>query len=347
MKVYAGYQHDWELVHEQEPKPVLCCIKCDTRLIAKARRRDDGGETRFFAFYRSTGCDHLSETQGVARQTGEGERHAWVKTYVRDTARELGYLGAEVEYTLPGLRADVYVPEPAAVTRIEVQQHQTDFDERTEKYDNVLWLLDRTYTSDKKVKNALFTQRAVAFVVTAESDGTRGAQLRPVEPWRDCVDEATMWVRSTVLFAPAVDPSVDHDIDKYFKTRPMPLKEFLGEVLAGKRVWRNDIHRFAGWVRFQDIERYQAWRRSCLQAKWQAAEAHDAEDAPPAIPPQSGLATLGPAASFTPSPSSPSSADHSTTPLPPPPTPVTGHVGRRWRGLGPLKRLLQRLHLGC
>ncbi|TWS21583.1 hypothetical protein FK529_03080 [Tsukamurella asaccharolytica] len=239
------------------------------------RVRADGGHLRSFRFTKNTAandrCQHAVADAVLigGRETAE---HRWLKRYVLEAARELGY-EAELERPLKsGLVADVWIDDAVSRRRVEVQRVRTDIPARTERDADVLWLLRETSRNNKDMNTYLFTNPCVRVSIF-------GAGRRPVHPWDDPDAAFEIRVFATVLRR-TENPNSPRD---FFETGEMPLRTFLREVWSGERRWVNDrtVYKFASWARDSDLEVRRAWvqarreraaaaREAALEARRQA-----------------------------------------------------------------------------
>lgn len=290
--VSAANDADWAEVHGPPTgtRPALYCPDksdgCRNSLHPVERsNRSKGTTTRFFRFSGESGqsCDHEEVDRGVEVQASggggvESGEHVWLKDYVAGIARKAGY-SPELEARLEsGVRADVFIPT-AHRGRVELQRVATNIPARTEEHPDVIWLLREQYSHSTGNKRALFgypcTQvRITALVVAA--DGTR--DWPPAEPWRhDFGTRPTSVKASSTVLTRSTDPvralvprrgkggkvTMVYE-DQFFRTQPMPLRDFLTEVWSGDRQWypKGRIHKFAGWAHRDDVARYFQWKRT-------------------------------------------------------------------------------------
>lgn len=258
--VRADNDEDWALVHPpHEPRPALHCRDCSTALHAKERRHQ-GGVTRFFAFNpRGRSCRHREVASGhTVGATVETNEHHWLKNYVAEQARELGYQAVVEAALAPGVRADVFVTG-ASRGRVEIQRGATHVPSRGAAYPDCVWLLRMAF--DDANKKYLFDFPCVQVRIVAQDDHKA---WRAAETWRGDATGVQVRATSTVLAARRRPPA-SWDEPFFENAKNVPLRVFLERVWSGDRIWveRGVVHRFAGWVLKIDLERFEAWRVSC------------------------------------------------------------------------------------
>ncbi|KAA0017039.1 hypothetical protein [Antrihabitans cavernicola] len=320
--VSAANNDDWALVHPSTGRgPDMYCPdsddRCRSKLIAvEKQNKTKGTVTRFFRFPKnSRRCTHAEVEHGVeVRSTptasgGESDEHLWLKQFVLDVAQRCGY-AAELEHSLPGVRADVWVPG-ATRARVEVQRVPTDIPTRTGDYPDVVWLLRETAIT-QSTKKYLFGSPCVQVRISKKLARTTETILIPGRPWEGDT-EVEISASATVLHlrhGPHVVPG-----EKFFETHPIPLEKFLRQVWSGERVWypRGTAHSFAGWVLATEYERYQQWLKAQqdIQHALRAVNAAIDERADRPARPDPAPAHPGPA------PSQPAPAPTPTTPSDP------------------------------
>ena len=314
--VEAMDDDDWALVHRpgDPDRPILHCPEssagCANQLTAVENRvRADGGRLRSFRFTKNTAeqdrCQHAL-ADPVLVGGNESAEHRWLKEYVYDTTRELGYT-AQTERPLDsGLVADVWVDDAKARRRVEVQRVITDIPARTDPHADVVWLLREQSRNNKAMNNHLFTNPCVRVNIY---DRAR----KPAAPWSDPDVDFKICVYAAVLRR-AKSPRTPKE---FFETGELPLRTFLREVWSGERKWVDDVevYNYATWVRVSDLEERQEWMQARREqaAVAQAAELAARRERQPQIPERRAAVEAG-------TPTRPSPQPLAT---PPPPTPLT------------------------
>ncbi|RIS83614.1 hypothetical protein [Mycobacteroides abscessus] len=262
---------EWVRAHPGGRNPRLFCAVagCNVRLFAAERRNKARGTiTRFFAFGpKSPRCAHEADGEGVevpdpaaiiVTPQGHGgggpitDEHQWLVNFVVSAAQRGGFEPVTEQRLAGGVVADVFVPG-AARARVEVQRVDTDVTDRTQRYEDVVWLW-RNPPDDKY----LFDYPAVKILCSRWLKGSDGeGNWVPAEPWgKD--QNYRCWIKAaTTVFTPLKVPKGR----TYFETKPILLSQFLQEVWSGQRRWypRGEVHTFAGWVLNEDYEKYERW----------------------------------------------------------------------------------------
>lgn len=263
-------EEQWARAHPGTNNPRLFCGEagCNVRLFASERTNHTRGTiTRFFKFGRnSPRCTHEEDGAGVevpdpataAPPQGQGgggpmtDEHQWLVDFVVSEALKAGFEPLTEHRLEGGAIADIFVPR-ACRARVEVQRVDTNIADRTQRHDDVVWLL-RNPSGDKYV----FDHPAVKILCSRwlKSPGGKGNWV-PAEPWRKDRDFRCSIKAATTVFTPREIPTSN----EFFGTRPIPLSQFLNEVWTGQRRWyrRGEVHKFAGWALNEDHEKYQRW----------------------------------------------------------------------------------------